>query len=58
MLGIDPSVDSVPVEPTDSEIIETTDEHHEARLQTQVHDAIEWGVAPADEVGDGTGGAG
>lgn len=49
-LGIDSTTEPVPVEPGDAEIIDTTDEHHEAQLQTQVHDAIEWGVSPVDQV--------
>ncbi|MEI2278997.1 hypothetical protein OHC50_16150 [Paenarthrobacter ilicis] len=48
-LGIDPSNEPVPVDPTDAEIIDTTDEHLHAQLQTQVHDAIEWGVSPTDD---------
>ncbi|WGM20861.1 hypothetical protein QEH68_01335 [Paenarthrobacter sp. OM7] len=49
-LGIDAATEPVPVDPEDAEIIDTTDEHHDAQLQTQVHDAIEWGVSPVDEV--------
>ncbi|PRB98605.1 hypothetical protein CQ020_03850 [Arthrobacter sp. MYb23] len=49
-LGIDSSAEPVPVEPGDAEIIETTDEHQEAQLQTQVHDAIEWAVSPRDDL--------
>ncbi|MFK0040776.1 hypothetical protein ACIQTW_13155 [Paenarthrobacter sp. NPDC090517] len=49
-LGIDAATEPVPVDPGDAEFIETTDEHHDAQLQTQVHDAIEWGVSPVDEV--------
>lgn len=56
-LGIDPSTEPVPVDPTDAEIIDTTDEHHEAQLQTRVHDAFEWAVSPTEEIGDETGGA-
>jgi len=48
-LGIDSTTNPVPVEPEDTEIINTTDEHHDAQLQTQVHDAIEWGVSPTDD---------
>lgn len=48
-LGIDPSVQPVPVEPEDAEIIDTTDEHHEAKLQTQAHDAMEWGISPTED---------
>lgn len=49
-LGIDTSVEPVPVGPDDTEIIDTTDEHHEAKLQTQAHDAMEWGVSPTDDL--------
>ncbi|WP_172323025.1 hypothetical protein [Paenarthrobacter sp. CM16] len=48
-LGIDSTTDPVPVDPGDAEIIDTTDEHHEAHLKTQVHDAIEWGVTPTND---------